>query len=86
MPFFINVLPIAPESMWRHVWMRYAAGILLFVALCLFAYRIGVRNGTDVAKFTPPGPATQPTATPLEEQLSDVAYERELARADTTHV
>ena len=42
---FRRVLPIAPESTWRHVWMLYAAGILLFVTLCLSAYWVGVRHG-----------------------------------------
>ena len=87
---FRRVLPIAPESTWRHVWMLYAAGILLFVTLCLSAYWVGVRHGTDVAKSTPPPPqATQAqvaTENPasLEEQLSDAAHEREIARARIT--
>ena len=81
---FRRVLPIAPESTWQHVWMLYAAGILLFVTLCLSAYWVGVRHGTDVAKSTPPTPAVQPppgneSAASLEEQLSDAAHERELA-------
>jgi hypothetical protein len=83
---FRRVLPIAPESTWRHVWMLYAAGILLFITLCLSAYWVGVRHGTDVAKSTPPARATQvqvATDNPasLEEQLSDAAHERELARS-----
>ena len=83
---FRRVLPIAPESTWRHVWMLYAAGILLFVTLCLSAYWVGVRHGTDVAKSTPPPQVTQAqvaTENPpsLEEQLSDAAHEREIARA-----
>jgi hypothetical protein len=83
---FRRVLPIAPESTWRHVWMLYAAGILLFVTLCLSAYWVGVRHGTDVARSTPPAPAVQPpsateSAVSLEEQLSDTAHEREIARA-----
>lgn len=83
---FRRVLPIAPESTWRHVWMLYAAGILLFVTLCLSAYWVGVRRGTDVARSTPPAPAVQPpsateSAASLEEQLSDAAHEREIARA-----
>ncbi len=83
---FRRVLPIAPESTWRHVWMLYAAGILLFITLCLSAYWVGVRHGTDVAKSTPPPQATQAqvaTENPasLEEQLSDAAHEREIARA-----
>ena len=81
-----RVLPIAPESTWRHVWMLYAAGILLFITLCMSAYWVGVRHGTDVAKSTAPPQSTQvqvATETPasLEEQLSDAAHERELARA-----
>ncbi len=83
---FRRVLPIAPESTWRHVWMLYAAGILLFITLCLSAYWVGVRHGTDVAKSTPPAlatPAKVASENPgsLEEQLSDAAHEREIARA-----
>ena len=86
---FRRVLPIAPESTWRHVWMLYAAGILLFVTLCLSAYWVGVRHGTDVAKSTSTTPAVQPpsateSAASLEEQLSDAAHERELARTQVT--
>jgi len=82
---FHRVLPIAPESTWRHVWMLYAAGILLFITLCLSAYWVGVRHGTDVAKSTPPQATQAQVATEnpasLEEQLSDAAHEREIARA-----
>lgn len=88
---FRRVLPIAPESTWRHVWMLYAAGVLLFITLGLSAYWVGVRHGTDAAKAT--GPATPIPGTTsrdqvalenpssLEEQLSDAAHEREIARA-----
>jgi hypothetical protein len=88
---FRRVLPIAPDSTWRHVWMLYAAGILLFVTLCLSAYWVGVRHGTDVAKSTPPVPTpNQPqvagqTPASLEEQLSDAAHEREIARSQIAH-
>jgi hypothetical protein len=83
---FRRVLPLAPESTWRHVWMLYAAGILLFITLCLSAYWVGVRHGTDVAKSIPPPQPTQAqvaTEKPasLEEQLSDAAHEREIARS-----
>jgi len=85
-PAFRRVLPIAPESTWRHVWMLYAAGILLFITLSLSAYWVGVRHGTDVAKATPLTTTTQDKpavaiAPSLEEQLSDAAHEREIARA-----
>ena len=85
---FRRVLPIAPESTWRHVWMLYAAGILLFITLGFSAYWVGVRHGTDVAKATPPATTAQTqdkvalaNAPSLEEQLSDAAHERQIARA-----
>lgn len=84
---FRRILPIAPESTWRHVWMLYAAGILLFITLCFSAYWVGVRHGTEEAKSSPPATAIAPTqavaesAGSLEEQLSDAAHEREIARA-----
>lgn len=82
---FRRVLPATPESTWRHVWMLYAAGVLLFVTLCFSAYRIGVSRGTDLARSrsqSPPVPSLAETknVASLEEQLSDTAYERELAR------
>jgi hypothetical protein len=66
--------------------MLYAAGVLLFITLGLSAYWVGVRHGTDVAKSTPPPSATQAQVAPqspssLEEQLSDAAHDREIARA-----
>ncbi len=82
---FRRILPIAPESTWRHVWMLYAAGILLFITLCFSAYWVGVRHGTEEAKSTQPTTslqtpfAAQPTPS-LEEQLSDTAHERAIAR------
>ena len=83
---FRRVQPIAPESTWRHVWMLYAAGILLFITLCLSAYWVGVRHGTDVAKSAPPAQATpakvaSENPASLEEQLSDAAHEREITRS-----
>jgi hypothetical protein len=83
---FRRLLPIAPESTWRHVWMLYAAGILLFITLCFSAYWVGVRHGNEEAKSTQPTTVAQPqvasASTPsLEEQLSDAAHERAIARA-----
>lgn len=81
---FRRVLPSAPESTWRHVWTLYAAGILLFITVCLSTYWVGVQHGTNVAKAPSDSPTqTNPeaqSATFLEEQLSDAAHEREIAR------
>jgi hypothetical protein len=85
-----HILPFATESTWRHVWMLYAAGILLFCALSFFTYRVGMRRGTDVAKAPPPQinkKETSPAPASLEEQLSDAGHDRavvntEIARRD----
>jgi hypothetical protein len=81
-----GILPTPSESTWRHVWMLYAAGVLLFVALSFFAYRIGIRRGTDIAKAIPPQPGTvAPVQPSLEEQLSDAGHDHEVARAEIAH-
>jgi hypothetical protein len=85
-----RILPFATESTWRHVWMLYAAGILLFCALSFFAYRVGMRRGSDIAKGPPPQITKQepfPAQASLEEQLSDAGHDRavvntEIARRD----
>jgi len=84
---FRRILPTAPESTWRHVWMLYAAGILLFITLSLCAYWVGVRHGTEQAKTAPPATTNPQQNQPalasgpsLEEQLSDAAHERVIAR------
>jgi peptidoglycan hydrolase CwlO-like protein len=80
-----RILPFSSESTWRNVWMLYAAGILLFVAIGFFAYRVGVRRATDIVKVTQPQLTHEeagPAQAPLEEQLSDAGHEHELARAE----
>jgi Putative zinc-finger len=72
--------PFSSESTWRHVWMLYAAGILLFVSLSFYAYWAGVHRGTDLARLAPPQPNPK-NQTTLEVQLSDAGHERQLARA-----
>ena len=84
--FTDRIVPTPSESTWRHVWMLYAAGVLLFVALSFFAYRIGIRRGTDTAKAVLPPPNTPAPVQPsLEEQLSDAGHDHEVARAEIAH-
>jgi hypothetical protein len=73
--------PFSSQSTWRHVWMLYASGILLFVSLSFYAYRAGIRRGTDIVKVAPASLGTQ-TPSALEAQLSDAGHERQLARED----
>jgi hypothetical protein len=39
----------ASQATWRNVWTLYAAGILLFVALGISAYRVGIHRGAESA-------------------------------------
>jgi hypothetical protein len=71
--------PFSNESTWRHVWMLYAAGILLFVSLSFCAYQVGVHRGEGTARLAPPPPTilNQPSL----EALSDAGHESQIARA-----
>ena len=83
--FPYRILPFSSESTWRNVWMLYAVGILLFVAVGFFAYRVGVHRATDAVKAPPPRPSQQEPSlaqASLEEQLSDAGHDREVARAE----
>jgi hypothetical protein len=42
-PEFPDLMPGPPphEPSWRHLWLLYAAGILLFLSLGIYAYRVG---------------------------------------------
>jgi hypothetical protein len=73
---------LSPDSAaaWRSVWALYAAGILLFIALGLCAYQVGIRRGTNAVHVTAPPPDTQSQIS-LEEKLSDAGHEREVARS-----
>jgi hypothetical protein len=80
-----RILPFSSESTWRNVWMLYAAGILLFSALSFFAYRVGMRGGTDIAKGSQPEPTKQgtgPTQASLEEQLSDAGHDHAVVNTE----
>jgi hypothetical protein len=80
-----RILPFSSESTWRNVWMLYAAGILLFVAIGFFAYRVGVRRATETVQ----APSAQPVQNEhglaqasLEEQLRDAGHDSVIAKAE----
>jgi hypothetical protein len=75
-----RVPPFASGVAWPQVWMLYAAGILLFLAVGFYAYRIRGHHSTDIAQNPPPPPQVQNQVS-LEEQLSDAGHEREIASA-----
>jgi hypothetical protein len=69
----------ASQATWRNVWTLYAAGVLLFIALGLSAYQVGVHRGVKTAAITLP--ASQQHTSALELQVSDAGHERELLQA-----
>ena len=77
---FDRLPPYTSEPPWRYVWLLYAAGILLFLSLGLYAYRIRIQSVSEIAQH-----ATFPTPIQnhisLEQELSDTGHEREIARA-----
>lgn len=61
------------------MWTLYAAGILLFIALGVSAYRVGIQRGTEFASVAPvPNQANQIA---LQQQVSDAGHERETLRS-----
>ena len=46
--------PLSNGVAWPQVWMLYAAGILLFLTVGFYAYRIRVHHSSDVAQQPPP--------------------------------
>jgi hypothetical protein len=64
---------------WKQMWISYAAAVLLFLALAISAYRVGVRRGVEVATNVP---ATKGNGSDsLEQQLRDLGHDRETLRA-----
>jgi len=66
------------QATWRNLWTLYAAGILLFIALGVSAYQVGVHPSTRTTAVTPV--ASQNNAA-LQQQVSDAGREREVLRA-----
>jgi hypothetical protein len=72
--------PFSSGLAWPQVWMLYAAGILLFLTLGFYAYRVSVHHPTELALQQPPPQPRVQNQVSLEEQLSDAGHEREIAR------
>jgi hypothetical protein len=80
--FSIQRVPSSSESAWNHMWILYAAGILLFAALSLFTYRIGMHRGSNMSELSRSEaiPASGQDQTALEAQLSDASHDRAMSR------
>jgi hypothetical protein len=73
-------LRLSSSDTWRNVWALYAAGVLLFVALSILLYRVGVRAGERVADIAPP--SAKPTADMIRTQLTQAEHEYQISRAE----
>jgi len=67
------------QGAWRNLLTLYAAGILLFIALGVSIYQVGVQRSAKTTAVT--APASQNIAAVLEQQVSDAGHEREGLRA-----
>jgi len=72
---------------WNLAWIPLAASILLTAALGIYAYRVGIGMGFEVARLTvPPGGGSEANSKSgasleaLEQQISDAGHERELLK------
>jgi Putative zinc-finger len=66
---------VPPPPRWGQFGMLYAAGILLFAALAICAYRIGERRGVETA--TTNSPAHNVDLSALKSELSDAGHDKQ---------
>src|SRR5579859_5247633 len=65
---------------WSLLWMPFAAGILLTVALGIYAYRLGADRGLQTARVFATSADGKMTA--LEQRISDAGHERQLLETE----
>ena len=71
----VKVGYVPPPPRWGQFGMLYAAGILLFAALAICAYRIGERKGVETATTNSPAPNVDLSA--LKSELSDAGHDKQ---------
>ena len=62
LPISIGKPAPSEEALWRHMWVQFAAAVMLVAALGLMAYRIGKRRGADTAARASTLPISKPMA------------------------
>jgi hypothetical protein len=68
---------------WNHVWLAFAAAVLLAATLGVSAYQVGMKRGASVVPTTPLKPSepqTQP-ALSVFQQLSDAGHDHQMLLA-----
>jgi hypothetical protein len=61
---------------WNHVWLPFAAAILLTATLGFYAYRVGLKRGAEDA--SPSLPVKETPVAALEQQISNAGHDRQL--------
>ena len=72
--------PFSSGVAWPQIWMLYAAGVLLFLTVGFYAYRLRIHHSTEVTQPSPSQQHAQDQVS-FEEQLSDTGHDREIASA-----
>jgi hypothetical protein len=73
-------LRLPNSDTWRNIWTLYATGVLLFIALTILLYRIGIRAGERVANVAPL--STKPTADTINTQLTEAQHKYWVSQAE----
>jgi len=64
---------------WNHIWLPFAACVLLTIALGIYSYRMGRSRNSEVVRVISNSSDTRAGA--LEQQISDAGHERETLKA-----
>ena len=67
------------ETSWPYVWLLCAAGMLLFLSVGIYAYRLQKHSQIQIALSSP---APVPNSSSLQEEISDLGHERAIARSE----
>jgi len=65
---------------WNHVWLPFAAAILLAATLGIYAYKSGERHGTETALATREPKIEKPSIN-LPQEISDAGHDRQIVAA-----
>jgi hypothetical protein len=65
---------------WRHVWLPFAACVLLSIALATYTYRVGKSRRSPVVSLGPVASAG-PSEEAIEQQISDASHDRQVLEA-----
>jgi predicted nucleic acid-binding Zn-ribbon protein len=66
---------------WNHVWMPFAACVLLTIALGIYAYRAGENHNAAIGRTTSVPMDTDGRLEALEQGISDAGHEREVLKS-----